>query len=121
MEHLKKPTLRMVLVLWLLITATLMFTAHAIAIDEAMVKTVAVVIEEATEDNFKSDSGEFRIIEQTVLLNTDGDVSDLRYVRLPCSVELTYAVSDASMPNALEIKVIETLRRKPGKDSNLPE
>ena len=121
MKQKKKGRIRPISLLWLLITALLLFSAQAMAVNEAMMKTVTVTIEETTEDNFISDSGEFRIVEQTVLLNRNGEVSDLRYIGLPCKAILTYEASNEEMPIALEIKVIETLRRKNGRDPNLPE
>jgi hypothetical protein len=121
MKHKKKGRFIPISALWLFIIALLLFSVQAMAVSAAMMKTITVTIEETTEDNFISDSGEFRIIEKTVLLNQDGEVSDLRYIRLPCKAILTYKTSNAEIPIALEIRVIETLRRKNNKDPHLPE
>ncbi|MBC2712468.1 MAG: hypothetical protein HGJ94_16230 [Desulfosarcina sp.] len=116
-----KVRARPIFMIWLLITAIPLFASQAMAINDAMVKTITVTIQQTTEENFLSDSGEFRMIDETVVQNQKGEISDLRYIRLPCRAEVTFEVSDAKMQNALEIKVIETLRRKGDKDPNLPE
>lgn len=117
----KKAQAGFLLMICLLITIILLFESPAVAINHAMLKTITVTIQQTTEDNFLSDSGEFRIVDQTVVQNQKGEMSDLRYIRLPCRAEVTFEMSNTQMQNALEIKVLETLKRKGGRDPNLPE
>lgn len=105
---------------WLLIFF-LLFISQAVDVDEAMAETATMVITETTEDNFTSDVGIILLTEKTVLLDTEGNVSDLRYIRLPCRAEVFYETSDSGTSVAHKITVLETLRRKQDKDPNLPE
>jgi len=105
----------------LLIFALLLFVSPAICFSEVMVKTASMVVTEMTEDTFTSDFGIFLIAEKTVVLDQNGDVSDLRYVRLPCRAEVDYEASDSGTLVARTVTVLETLRRKQDKDPNLPE
>ncbi|WP_319525033.1 hypothetical protein [uncultured Desulfosarcina sp.] len=105
----------------LLIFALLLFVSSVIDAGVAMAKTATMVITETTEDNFTSDVGIIFLAEKTVLLDPVGNVSDLRYIRLPCRAEVAYETSDAGKPVARKIMVLETLRRKQDKDPSLPE
>lgn len=106
----------------MLLAPTLLLVANPfMAANATASKTVTVIIEETTEDNFISDVGEFRITEQTVVSDQNGKLTDLNYVRLPVKVQLTYDPTHATMPEALKIKVIESLQQKTGRDPNLPE
>jgi len=120
MEHDKSGCIQSKAGPWLLIFF-LLFISQAVDIDEAMAETTTVVITETTEDNFTSDAGIILLAEKTVLLDTEGNVSDLRYVRLPCRAEVFYETSDSGTPVARKITVLETLRRKQDKNPNLPE
>ena len=106
----------------ILIAATLLLFANPFFAGNAIAaKIVTVIIEETTEDSFISDTGEFRITEQTEVINKEGEASDIRYLSFPVKVKLLYEESNSPMPHALKIQVIETLRRKPLRDPNLPE
>jgi len=120
MGHDKRDRIRSKAGPWLLIFV-LLFVSQAMNIGEAMAKTATLVITETTEDNFTSDAGIIFLTEKTVLLDTKGNVSDLRYIRLPCRAEVLYETSESGIPVARKITVLETLRRKQDRDPNLPE
>ena len=106
----------------IVLAPTLLLVTNPFLADNAIAaKIVTVIIEETTEDSFISDAGEFRITEQTEVINKKGEASDLRYLSFPVKVKLIYEESNSPMPHALKIQVIETLRRKPLRDPNLPE
>jgi len=120
MGHNKRRQIRSKAGPWLLIFV-LLFVSPAVSFSEVMVKTATMVITGTTEDNFTSDLGIFLITGKTVVLDQNGDASDLRYIRLPCRAEVDYEASDSGMPVAHKITVLETLRRKQDRDPNLPE
>ncbi|BBO87419.1 hypothetical protein [Desulfosarcina ovata] len=76
-------------------------------------KTVTVTITHTTEDDFTCDQGQFRITEKTKLVNSKGKVIPvLGLIDLPCRATVTYDVSDMKIQNAIEVKVIESLKKK---------
>lgn len=120
MGHDKRSQIRSKAGPWLLIFVFL-FVFQAMNIGEAMAETATMVITETTEDNFTSDDGLILLTEKTVLVDTEGNVSDLRYIRLPCRAEVAYETTESGTSVARKITVLETLRRKQDKDPYLPE
>lgn len=121
MGHDKRGRIRPTAGPWLLVLALLLFVSPALDVSEATAQTATMVITGTTEDNFTSDFGIFLITDKTVVLDKNGEVSDLRYVRLPCRAEVDYETSDSETLVARTVTVRETLRRKQDKDPNLPE
>jgi len=121
MGHDKRGRIRPTAGPWLLVLALLLFVSPALDVSEATAQTATMVITGTTEDNFTSDFGIFLITGQTVVLDKNGEVSDLRYIRLPCRAEVDYETSDSETLVARTVTVRETLRRKQDKDPNLPE
>ena len=121
MGHDKRGRTRSITGPWLIILALILFVSPAMNIGEAMAEMETMVIAETTEDNFTSDVGVvFMITDQTVVLDPNGAVSDLRYIRLPCRADVDYEASDSGTPVASTVTVIETLRKKQDRP-DLPE
>ena len=121
MKNENRRIVKLIAGLILLAATLLLFANPSSAANATTSKTITVIIEETTEDNFISDAGEFHITDQTKVINNKGEASDLRYLSFPVKVKLIYEESNSPMPHALKIQVIETLRRKPLRDPNLPE